>query len=42
MCVGERSKLTFMPDVAYGDKGFPGLIPPNTIVIFDVELLGIS
>eukprot|EP00695_Tsukubamonas_globosa_P003360 TRINITY_DN590_c0_g1_i1.p1 TRINITY_DN590_c0_g1~~TRINITY_DN590_c0_g1_i1.p1 ORF type:complete len:120 (+),score=10.49 TRINITY_DN590_c0_g1_i1:98-457(+) len=40
MSIGQRAELTMSPDFAYGEKGFPGLIPPNSAVIFDVELLG--
>jgi len=42
MVVGQRAKLTCSPDYAYGDRGFPGVIPPNSVLIFDVELLGIE
>lgn len=42
MAVGQRAKLTCSPDYAYGDRGFPGLIPPNSVLVFDVELLGFS
>eukprot|EP01027_Heterolobosea_sp_BB2_P013283 GEZU01019161.1.p1 GENE.GEZU01019161.1~~GEZU01019161.1.p1 ORF type:complete len:109 (-),score=14.29 GEZU01019161.1:188-514(-) len=42
MSLGERAKITMTPDVAYGEKGFPGLIPPNSTIVFDVELLGFS
>ncbi|KAL0040442.1 hypothetical protein WJX77_007189 [Trebouxia sp. C0004] len=37
---GERAKLTCSPDYAYGSKGVGnGLIPPNSTLIFDVELV---
>ncbi|XP_031559951.1 12 kDa FK506-binding protein-like [Actinia tenebrosa] len=39
MSKGEQSKLTCPPDYAYGPKGYPGVIPPNATLIFDVELL---
>jgi len=40
MSRGQRAKLTCSPDYAYGPRGFPGLIPPNSTLVFDVELLG--
>lgn len=42
MSLGERAKITMSSDVAYGKKGFLGLIPPGTTITFDVELLGFS
>ncbi|VDP84668.1 unnamed protein product [Echinostoma caproni] len=42
MSVGERSRLTCSPDYAYGSQNVGnGLIPPNSTLIFDVELLSI-
>ncbi|XP_077991392.1 peptidyl-prolyl cis-trans isomerase FKBP1B-like [Glandiceps talaboti] len=42
MSIGETAKLTCSPDYAYGERGHPGVIPPNATLIFDVELLGLE
>ena len=42
MSVGQRAKWTCTPDYAYGEKGFPPVIPPSSTLIFDVELLAIK
>ncbi|OGM49875.1 hypothetical protein ABOM_001561 [Aspergillus bombycis] len=42
MTVGEEALLTITGDYAYGERGFPGLIPPNATLLFHVQLVAIN
>jgi FKBP-type peptidyl-prolyl cis-trans isomerase len=42
MRVGGRRRLVISPHLAYGAAGVPGVIPPNAVVIIEVELLHVQ
>ncbi len=42
MKVGGKAKLTCPPSTGYGSRGVPGVIPGNSVLTFEVELLAIE
>lgn len=42
MRAGDKARVTIPAELAYGEHGIQGVIPPNALLIFEVELLEVK
>lgn len=41
MSIGDKATLFIPSHLGYGEQGYPGAIPPNSDLVFEIELLGV-
>lgn len=39
---GERARIVVPPEYGYGDKGYPPIIPPKSVLLYEIELVTFS
>lgn len=39
MKVGEKLRVFIPSSLAYGERGIPGVIPPDAPLVFDIEIV---
>ncbi|KAI7878753.1 peptidyl-prolyl cis-trans isomerase, partial [Lichtheimia hyalospora FSU 10163] len=42
MCEGEIRRVLMPADLAFGELGLPGKVPPNTAVVYDIEVIKVN
>ena len=42
MKLGDKWKFVIPPDLAYGPAGRPPVIPPNSTLVFDIEVVDVK
>lgn len=42
MNVGSKRRIICPPEMAYGKTGIPSIVPPNSTIVFEVDLVSID